>query len=151
MTPGPPDLIPGPLSTISSVAASVRHSVVDFRAVIHHHHPHHHGPSYHGSTSHHGNSSSFYGLGGAATTGQHVPASTSSGATGGPSLLTTSSSTTTANEAPHSPTPPLQRRLAKSFSVAPSGSQSKGWLFLLHVCSCERFYFVMFFHFFLIS
>lgn len=126
-----PDFTPGPLSTISSVAASVRHSVVDFRAVIHHHHPHHHGSSYHGSATHAG-SSSFYGIGNSsATSGNHVAGSSgTSGGGVGPSLLTTSSSSTTANEAPHSPTPPLQRRLAKSFSVAPSSSQSKGWIFL---------------------
>lgn len=34
------------------------------------------------------------------------------------------------NELPHSPTPPLQRRLAKSFSVAPSSAQTKGASFL---------------------
>jgi hypothetical protein len=40
---------------------------------------------------------------------------------------------------PHSPTPPLQRRLAKSFSVAPSsGSQLKG------------FYLPLFKHYFLL-
>lgn len=34
---------------------------------------------------------------------------------------------------PHSPTPPLQRRLAKSFSVAPSSSQNKGVLIFLYM------------------
>lgn len=41
------------------------------------------------------------------------------------------------SEMPHSPTPPLQRRLAKSFSVAPSSTHTKGAyvliLFLLFV------------------
>lgn len=34
---------------------------------------------------------------------------------------------------PHSPTPPLQRRLAKSFSVAPAGSQNKGTVLFVFV------------------
>lgn len=46
----------------------------------------------------------------------------SSGVGGTSSNLVSSTSDT-----PHSPTPPLQRRLAKSFSVAPSGSQTKGF------------------------
>lgn len=41
-------------------------------------------------------------------------------------MPSSSSTTSTNNEIPHSPTPPLQRRLAKSFSVAPSNTQSKG-------------------------
>lgn len=40
-----------------------------------------------------------------------------------------SSSSSIISDVPHSPTPPLQRRLAKSFSVAPSSSaQTKGAL-----------------------
>lgn len=39
-----------------------------------------------------------------------------------------SSSSSIISDAPHSPTPPLQRRLAKSFSVAPSSTQNKGAL-----------------------
>lgn len=49
-----------------------------------------------------------------------------SGGGGTPTIVATSSSTSTSNDVPHSPTPPLQRRLAKSFSVAPSSTQSKG-------------------------
>lgn len=37
-----------------------------------------------------------------------------------------SSSSSIIADTPHSPTPPLQRRLAKSFSVAPSSTQNKG-------------------------
>ncbi|XP_037051457.1 ral GTPase-activating protein subunit beta isoform X11 [Bradysia coprophila] len=37
-----------------------------------------------------------------------------------------SSSSSIISDVPHSPTPPLQRRLAKSFSVAPSSNQNKG-------------------------
>lgn len=46
------------------------------------------------------------------------------------------SSSSIISDVPHSPTPPLQRRLAKSFSVAPSSAQNKGALFIctiLHV------------------
>lgn len=39
-----------------------------------------------------------------------------------------SSSSSIISDVPHSPTPPLQRRLAKSFSVAPSSNQNKGAL-----------------------
>lgn len=39
-----------------------------------------------------------------------------------------SSSSSIISDVPHSPTPPLQRRLAKSFSVAPSSTQNKGAL-----------------------
>lgn len=39
-----------------------------------------------------------------------------------------SSSSSIIADVPHSPTPPLQRRLAKSFSVAPSSTQNKGAL-----------------------
>lgn len=47
---------------------------------------------------------------------------------------------------PHSsPTPPLQRRLAKSFSVAPSHSQSKGFyphtLFYSHTLFLKPFFY----------
>lgn len=54
--------------------------------------------------------------------------SSSSGGGGGgtPTILATSTSASSSNDVPHSPTPPLQRRLAKSFSVAPSSTQSKG-------------------------
>lgn len=38
------------------------------------------------------------------------------------------------NDIPHSPTPPLQRRLAKSFSVAPAGSQNKGTMLSFCIC-----------------
>ncbi|KAJ6629279.1 Ral GTPase-activating protein subunit beta [Pseudolycoriella hygida] len=38
----------------------------------------------------------------------------------------TSSSSSIISDVPHSPTPPLQRRLAKSFSVASSSTQNKG-------------------------
>ena len=41
------------------------------------------------------------------------------------------------NIIPHSPTPPLQRRLAKSFSVAPSSSQQKGVVYLNFVLVFE--------------
>lgn len=53
--------------------------------------------------------------------------SSSSGGGGGtPTIVATSTSASSSNDVPHSPTPPLQRRLAKSFSVAPSSTQSKG-------------------------
>lgn len=39
-----------------------------------------------------------------------------------------SSSSSIISDVPHSPTPPLQRRLAKSFSVAPSTTQNRGAL-----------------------
>lgn len=42
-----------------------------------------------------------------------------------------SSSSSIISDVPHSPTPPLQRRLAKSFSVAPSSTQNKGALSFL--------------------
>lgn len=68
----------------------------------HHHHHHHHHSSSNSSSSSFGTplTSTTSGLGSSvATAGDHLP---------------------------HSPTPPLQRRLAKSFSVAPSISQQKG-------------------------
>lgn len=106
-------------SSVSSVAASVRHSVVDFRAVLHHHHPHHSSLTSHSASS----SSSGHGTGSTALT-------TSTGSAGSPASVGTAST----YDAPHSPTPQLQRRLAKSFSVAPSGSHSKGWLFIyIHI------------------
>lgn len=52
--------------------------------------------------------------------------SSSSGGGGTPTIVATSTSASSSNDVPHSPTPPLQRRLAKSFSVAPSSTQSKG-------------------------
>jgi hypothetical protein len=46
--------------------------------------------------------------------------------------------------ATHSPTPPPQRRLAKSFSVAPSAVTKGNYGFLLlasvQLCSCSAFY-----------
>lgn len=110
-------------TSASSVVASVRHSVVDFRAVLHHHHPHH--SSLHGGSS---GASSHNVVVGAAATSSAGPA----GSPVGNSFLASSSSS--AHDAPpHSPTPQLQRRLAKSFSVAPSGSHSKGWLSVSNV------------------
>lgn len=44
-----------------------------------------------------------------------------------------SSSSSIISDVPHSPTPPLQRRLAKSFSVAPSSTQNKGALFIFYL------------------
>lgn len=50
---------------------------------------------------------------------------------------------------PHSPTPPLQRRLAKSFSVAPTLAQQKGAILVFVVVLVFRFYifFVMCYYF----
>ncbi|XP_055857652.1 ral GTPase-activating protein subunit beta isoform X4 [Episyrphus balteatus] len=59
----------------------------------------------------------------------HSSSASSSSSYGTPLTSTTSglgSSVATGEHLPHSPTPPLQRRLAKSFSVAPSISQQKG-------------------------
>lgn len=52
----------------------------------------------------------------------------SGGLTGTGSGGMASSSSSIISDVPHSPTPPLQRRLAKSFSVAPSSNQNKGAL-----------------------
>lgn len=48
-----------------------------------------------------------------------------------------SSSSSIISDVPHSPTPPLQRRLAKSFSVAPSSNQNKGALSFLYIYTSE--------------
>ncbi len=65
-----------------------------------------------------------------------------------------SSSSSIISDVPHSPTPPLQRRLAKSFSVAPSNTQNRGalsfcikkniFVFLLHNF---HFHSIIFFNF----
>ncbi|XP_055920308.1 ral GTPase-activating protein subunit beta isoform X4 [Eupeodes corollae] len=73
-------------------------------AIIGHHHHHHSS-----SASNNSSASSSYG----------TPLTSTTSGLG-------SSSVGTGEHLPHSPTPPLQRRLAKSFSVAPSISQQKG-------------------------
>lgn len=106
----------------SSHNIAVRHSVNEFRSSSYRS-----GDAFMGAVNI--NSSSITGSSGG---GVAIVASGGIGGSGssssGPSGATSSSSSATTNniEIPHSPTPPLQRRLAKSFSVAPSNTQSKG-------------------------
>lgn len=61
-----------------------------------------------------------------AFSGVYVSGSNAIGSGGGGVTPNSSMASVSVDVPPHSPTPPLQRRLAKSFSVAPSSSQLKG-------------------------
>lgn len=67
------------------------------------------------------------------SSGSNIMSSVVGNSSGGAGGITPISSMTTGSIdiPPHSPTPPLQRRLAKSFSVAPSSSQLKGHYFTI--------------------
>lgn len=65
-----------------------------------------------------------------AFSGGYVIGSNAIGSGGGGVTPNSSMASMSVDIPPHSPTPPLQRRLAKSFSVAPSSSQLKGHYFL---------------------
>ena len=103
-----------------------------FNAIMGHHH--HHGNSVAtGSTNASYPTSTVINIGNTSSTGTTISSgSQSAGVLGSISFGLPSASATAGAEPmpqqnlPHSPTPPLQRRLAKSFSVAPNLTQQKG-------------------------
>lgn len=111
----------------------------------HHHHHHHHGAAANAQNNQYNAASSPLTLGTAVGNSASNPSTSASGSQSAGVLGTISfgmptsaSGNTTASSGqeqqqhqqnlPHSPTPPLQRRLAKSFSVAPNLTQQKGAL-----------------------
>lgn len=117
-----------------------------FNALMgHHHHHHHHGAAPNAQNNQYNAASSPLTLGTAVGNSASNPSTSASGSQSAGVLGTISfgmptsaSGNTTASSGqeqqqhqqnlPHSPTPPLQRRLAKSFSVAPNLTQQKGAL-----------------------